>query len=145
MFTKEYKYPNFLGDEVTDKFRFNISEFEMLDLVRDDPDFSVARLSALVKEPDAAKMIDIIRKLLVVSYGVLSEDGKHFRKSDEIATEFVQSAAYNAILNEFLTSEDPKLLTDFMYGVFPAKFQSELKNKVSEAQANGTIVSFPTV
>lgn len=145
MFTKEYTYPNFLGDEVTDKFRFNISEFEMLDLVRDDPDFSIARLSALVKEHDAAKMINIIRKLLVVSYGVLSEDGKHFRKSDEIATEFVQSAAYNAILNEFLTSDDPKILTDFMYGIFPAKFQTEMKNQVEKAKANGTVVSFPTV
>lgn len=140
MFTKEYTYPNFLGDEVTDKFRFNISEYEMLDLVKRDPDFDVNRLSALAKDPEPAKMIDIIRKLLVVSYGVLSDDGKHFRKSDEIATDFVQSAAYNAILDEFLTSDDSKLLTDFMYGIFPAKFQDQLKEKVAEAQRTGSIV-----
>ena len=140
MFTKEFTYPNFADEMVTDKLRFNISEYELMDIVREDPDFNVNRLAILAKEAEPIKMIDIIRKLLVISYGELSEDGKHFRKSDKIATDFVQSAAYNAILDEFLTSNDPKLLTDFMYGIFPAKFQSQLKTEVENARRNGTIV-----
>lgn len=140
MFTKEFTYPNFAGEMVTEKFRFNLSKYEMMDIVRDDPNFDVNRLAILAKEAEPMKMIDIIRKLLVLSYGELSEDGKHFRKSDQITTDFVCSAAYNAILDEFLTSNDPKYLTDFMYGIFPAEFQNQLKEEVRNAQKNGTIV-----
>ena len=140
MFTKEFTYPNFAGEMITEKFRFNLSEYEMMDIVREDPNFDVNWLAILAKEAEPIKMIDIIRKLLVLSYGELSEDGKHFRKNDQIATDFVCSAAYNAILDEFLTSGDTNLLTDFMYGIFPAKFQSQLKTEVENAKRNGTIV-----
>lgn len=132
MFKKEITYKDFLGQTRTETFRFNITENEMLDLVQNDPSFNVDYLTYLMQNPDGLKMIDIMRKIIVVSYGELSEDGKHFRKSDQIATDFVQSAAYVELLNEFIESKDPDFIRSFMTGVFPAKYAAELQKKTTE-------------
>lgn len=127
MFTKEIKYKDFLGNDQVEKFRFNISENEMIDMVDKDPTFSLDYLMYLSKEPNGLKMLDVARKLIVLSYGQLSEDGKKFRKSDELALEFVQSAAFNALLDEFIEGKDPQMIKDFMLGIFPAKYAEKIK------------------
>ena len=132
MFKKEITYKDFLGQTRTDTFRFNITENEMLDLVQNDPSFNVDYLTYLMQNPDGLKMVDIMRKIIVISYGELSEDGKHFRKSDQIATDFVQSAAYVELLNEFIEGKDPDFIRSFMTGVFPAKYAAELQKKTTE-------------
>ena len=125
MFKIKKTYEDFLGNEQTETFRFNITESEMMDMVKSDPTFRPEYLFYLASEQKGLEMIDVIRKLLVISYGELSDDGKHFIKSDEKATLFVQSAAYNEILNDFISGKDENLLTNFVMGAFPKKYAEE--------------------
>lgn len=132
MFKIKKTYEDFLGNEQTETFRFNITESEMMDMVKSDPTFKPEYLIYLAQEQKAFEMLDVIRKLLVISYGELSEDGKHFLKSDEKATLFVQSAAYNEILNDFITSKDENLLKNFVINTFPKKYTEEaMKNSAN--------------
>lgn len=135
MFTHNITYTDFLGNEQTEKLRFNISESEMMDLVKEDRTFSVDYLSYLVHEQNGLQMLDVIRKLIVASYGELSEDGKHFKKSDEIATAFVQSAAYNQLITEFIENKNENFVRDFMLGTFPAKFAQQMQEEASKVKA----------
>lgn len=126
MFKHVQKYKDFLGNDQEDILRFNVSESEMMDLIKNDPSFEPNNLAKLVEEHDGLKMIDVIRKLIVLSYGELSDDGKKFRKNDSIALEFVQSAAYDALLDEFIEAKDETFVRAFMIGIFPAKFADKL-------------------
>ena len=125
-------YEDFLGKDQEESFRFNISEPEMIDLVRDDPTFNPDYLLYLAKEPDGLKLLDVIRKIIVVSYGELSDDGKHFWKDDARTTAFVQSKAFEEILGDFIDYEHhPNLLRDFIVGIFPKKYKEALANSAN--------------
>ena len=86
MFKTDLTYKDFLGNDVTETLRFNISEDEMLDLVREDARFDGGYLSMVIEQKNYAQMMDIVRKLIVISYGELSSDGRTFRKTDERAS-----------------------------------------------------------
>lgn len=137
MFKIDLTYKNFLGVETTETLRFNLTETELLDLVRDDPTFNTSFLSYISQEKDYAKMMDVIRKLIVVSYGEVSDDGKYFRKSDARALDFVQSAAYEAFRDKILSDENGNGFMNFLMAVFPAKFADEMK-KNAALHAAGT-------
>ena len=125
------KYEDFLGRDHEESFRFNINESEMLDMVRDDPSFNPDYLLTLTQEPNGngLKLIDVIRKLLVLSYGEMSDDGKRFIKDDDKTLDFIHSRAYEEILHDFIDGEHPDLVKDFMLNVFPKKYKEEVEKR----------------
>lgn len=136
MFKTDITYTNFLGTEVTETLRFNLTETELLDLIKDDPKFDTGFLAYVSQEKDYIKAMDMIRRLIVVSYGEVSDDGKYFRKSDERAIDFLQSAAYEAFKDKLLSDREGKLVVDFMLGILPEKFRKSLKDKL---KADGSL------
>ena len=142
MFKTEIKYKDFLGNDVSKTLRFNITEDELLDLVREDSRFETGYLAFVMQENDYAKMMDVIRKLIVLSYGEMSDDGEYFRKSDEKAIDFMQSAAYAAFRDELISDKDGQKFVDFLLGVFPAKFSKVIKEKIDAGETPAlTVVS----
>lgn len=133
MFKTEITYKDFLGNDVTKTLRFNISEDELLDLVNTDSRFESGYLAFAMQDQNYAKMMDVIRKLIVMSYGELSDDGEYFRKSDEKAIDFLQSAAYEAFRDSLISDQDNKFV-DFLLGVFPAKFAKVIKEKIDSGE-----------
>lgn len=129
MFKVTLKYPNFLGNEVEDTFRFNFTEDEMLKLAAEDPEFNAEYISTMMHEEQLMKMYMLLRKLVVLSYGEMSEDAKHFRKNEQITTDFMQSAAFDKIIDLFTGDNAEKTIQDFVYNVFPSKFAEELKKR----------------
>lgn len=128
MFKTTVKYTDFLGGEREETLRFNLTEVEMQDLVSDEIAFNPAFLTSLAKEQNPEMMFKVIRKLVLHAYGEISEDGRVFRKSPEIMSDFAHSMAYEAFLTQML-SGDETMVTNFMMGVFPAKIAEELKKQ----------------
>lgn len=135
MFKTTIKYKDFLGNDQEDTLRFNISKNEMIDLAKDDPRFNVDYLRFLTEEQRGFDMVDVVRMIIVAGYGVLSEDGKHFRKSDEQTLEFVQSAAYDALFEKMISGEDEKFVTEFMVNTFPAEYAEALRKESAKVKA----------
>lgn len=128
MFKVEQKYKDFLGNDQTDSLYFNISESEMYEIAKDNKKFDPDYLRYLMENGRGIDFVDVVRELIVLSYGELSDDGKKFRKSDERALEFVQSAAYDALFERLVNAEDENFVKDFLVGVFPKKFTDSLSN-----------------
>lgn len=133
MFKKDLTFKNFLGNEVTKTLRFNLSEDEMLDLVREDSRFEPGYLYYVMEQQDYPMMMDILRKIIVLSYGELSNDGMTFRKTDEQALDFLQSAAYSAFRDSLL--EEPEQFNAFLIGVFPSKFSKLIKERLENSES----------
>lgn len=136
MFKYVLKYTDYLDNEQEDTLRFNLSETEMLDLVKNDPAFDIGNLKRMVDEANGLDMIDTVRKLIVLSYGVLSDDGKKFRKNNDITMEFVQSAAYDALIEKFIDGKgDTEFAKNFMLGIFPKKYAERIKGEADKITA----------
>lgn len=131
MFKTTVKYTDFLGEEREEVLRFNLSEVEMKDLMDEDPVFSPKFLTAISEDKDSDTMLRIIRKLILHAYGEMSEDGRVFRKSDQIKSDFAHSAAYTALLEKLFNAQDERYISDFLVGIFPSKIAAALKTEVS--------------
>lgn len=129
MFKMTLEYPNFVGEKVTETLRFNFSEDEMLLLAKDDPEFNALYISTMLREEDTMKMYMLLRKLILLSYGELSDDAKHFRKSEQITTDFRQSAAFDKVVDKFVGEDAEDIVQKFIYEVFPSKFAEEIKKQ----------------
>ena len=140
MFKTDVTYTNFLDQEVTETLRFNLREDELLDLVAEDPTFDSGFLAYISQEKDYQKMLKVVRKLVILSYGEVSEDGRSFRKSDEKALDFLQSPAYTAFMEKLFASEDGSAFANFIMQVVPSRYSNELKKRISEAGVNTTTV-----
>lgn len=129
MFKTTVKYTDFLGEEREEVLRFNLTETEMQNLTYDEDVFHPALLAAIAKERDAVAMHKVIQKLILHAYGELSEDGRVFRKNEQIMNDFAHSMAYEQFLNQMLYSGNEEMITNFMMGVFPAKVADEIKKQ----------------
>lgn len=127
MFKTELEYVDFLGNKKHTTLRFNLTETELMDLARQDPTFDTDFLSYVVAEQNVMLMLDVIRKIISKSYGILSEDGNHFRKPPEAVDDFIHSAMYTALLEKLVGTDDVEYLKSFIIGTFPEKLASELK------------------
>lgn len=132
MFKTTVTYKNFFDVDTTETLRFNLTEDEVADLIDSDPTFDINFLSYMTQEKDPLKMLNVIRKIIVVSYGEVSEDGRSFKKSDEIALNFVQSAAYLAFRDQLLASDDGHEFFEFLMQILPSRFSGPLRKRIAE-------------
>lgn len=132
MFKTEVTYTNFLDQEVTETLRFNLREDELLDLIKEDPTFDTSYLTYVSQQNDFQKIMKVVRRLIALSYGEVSEDGRTFRKSEQRSLDFLQSSAYTTFLNKILSDDSGKTFRDFIVGVFPAKFAEQLTSSMEK-------------
>jgi len=134
MYKIKKKYEDFLGQDHEESFRFNITESEMLDLVDSDPAFNPDYLLFITKEHNGIKIVNVLRKLIVVAYGEMSDDGQHFWKDDERQKAFVQSAAFDSIISDFIDGQHADLVKEFILNVFPKKYKESLAKHAAEQE-----------
>lgn len=106
MLTKVVKYTDFNGNARSDTLYFNLSEAEIARLEFSYPNGLESYVNKLNSEERPDEILDLFEKVIQMSYGEKSEDGRHFRKSPEKTTEFMQSVAYNSLFMELLTNAD---------------------------------------
>ena len=120
MVKKTIKYTDFNEVEREENFYFNLSIQELIAMERDDPSGSLAkRLEGLVKTENVFDILEFVEWIVRKAYGVRTEDGRGFRKSEEETEAFIQSAAYDEFYLSFL--EDPEGAAEFINSLMPKK------------------------
>ena len=117
MLKREIIYEDFDGNILSEVFYFNLTKSEILNLEASYENGLKAEIEKIVEAANTKQLIDQFQKLILMSYGEKSEDGKRFIKSPEATKAFEQSAAYDVLFIELATND--KLAADFMLGIMP--------------------------
>ncbi len=133
MYKKTVTYTDFNGVERTEDFYFNFTKAELIDMQLSTDGGLLEIIKKIVNAKDTPALIKLFKKIILLAYGIKSEDGKRFKKSDEIREDFASTEAYSEIYMELATNTDSA--SAFINGILPA----DLAAKANEAIANGEI------
>lgn len=122
MIKKTVTYTDYNGNERTEDFRFNLNRNELLKLQSKYPEGFDKRMQKIVSENNAEEMLNVFEYLLLSSYGIKSEDGSRFDKSEEISNTFKSSPAYDIIFMELANNEEEA--SKFINGIIPANLRN---------------------
>lgn len=114
-------YSDYNGIERTEDFYFNLTEAEIAEMEYSETGSFTERLTKVVASKDQPSLIRIFKSFLLDSYGVRSDDGRRFMKSDAIRESFVQNPAYSILFMKF--ARDDKAAAAFVNGVMPRKLE----------------------
>jgi hypothetical protein len=130
MLKRTITYEDFNGDTVTDIAYFNLSKAELLEMeVGEGASFAQSLKNlTMTRKPD--DLVREFKKFILISYGIKSEDGKKFTKSNAIREEFEQTAAYQTLFMELASSEDE--VVKFIKGILPKDMESSLDQTFKE-------------
>lgn len=133
MITKQVTYIDYNDAERTERFYFNLSPAELLEMEMSTPGGFSEMMNAASSSQDPPTLIRLFKDLVLKAYGEKSLDGKRFIKTPEIATAFSQTEAYSEIFMELATND--VAASDFVNGIMPSKEKMEKFMKKSEANA----------
>lgn len=126
MYKKTITYPNFDGEEIIEDLFFNLTKTEISKSNYSLAGGIEALLRKMVNEKNVQTISELFTEFIGRSYGIKSEDGKFFRKSPEIRADFENSAAYDALYMELLSSPDEAIA--FLKGVLPSELTDGIEN-----------------
>lgn len=124
MIKKTVTYIDYNGEERTETYRFNLNRVEVLDMQMTTIGGYTEKLQALIDAKNTAELYKLFKDLVLRSYGVISEDGKRFIKTDKLREEFEQTEAYVTIYMELATNTDKAI--EFINGITP-DFENKAK------------------
>lgn len=127
MLKKVITYTDYDGLERTEEFRFNLTKAELMDMELTTVGTFSQLLQKIIDEKDLSRLAKLFKEVLLKSYGVKSDDGKRFIKSEELSTAFSQTEAYNVLYMELLS--DTEYAVKFINEIMP----KDLTNAATKA------------
>lgn len=85
MLKKTITYTDYDGLERTEEFRFNLTKAELVDMELTTAGTFSETMKRIIAEKDIIRIAKLFKELLLKSYGVKSDDGKRFIKSQELS------------------------------------------------------------
>lgn len=116
MYKITQKYEDYNGVEKEEDFYFNLTKAELLKMELSEDGGMDVRMERLIKTKDMKEAIKVFEGLLLLSYGIKTDDGR-FVKNDEARARFVSSAAYPEIY--FRLATDVEEANKFVAGITP--------------------------
>lgn len=126
MLKKTITFKNLEGEDVTRDFYFNFTEAELTEMEYGTQGGYSNLLQSIIDAQDVPSIMKVFKEIVLRSYGVKSQDGIRFEKSEELSTHFMQSDAYNVLFMELI--QDSNKFAEFCNALIPNK----LKEKMTE-------------
>ena len=117
MLKKTIKYTNYFGEEIEEDFYFNLTKAELMEMELSERNGFEAMVKKIIQEKDSKKLISLFKEMILKAYGVRSDDGKRFIKSDQLREEFSQTEAYSNLFVEL--ASDAEAASAFVNGIVP--------------------------
>lgn len=122
MLSKSIKYTDYNGVEREEKFLFNLSKAELMEMQYGTTGGLTQTIKKIIETEDSATIIKIFKELVLKAYGEKSADGKRFMKVDDngrpLSIAFSQTEAYSNLFMELATNADAA--ANFVKGIIPA-------------------------
>mgnify|MGYP006895486213 FL=1 len=117
MVKKTITYTDYNGTERTEDFYFNLTEAEVTELNLSMEGGMQAYIQKIVDAKSQLELVKLFKKIVLMSYGKKSLDGRLFVKNDDITAEFLAHPAYSQIYMELVTDEQKA--SEFVNGIVP--------------------------
>lgn len=131
MLKKVIVYKDWNDLEREEECYFNLNKVEVAKLQESVKGGYGTHLQAVAAGMNGAGIIEFFEKLIKMSYGEKSEDGRRFMKSEEISRAFMETRAYEVLFTELVT--DAKKAADFVNAVFPPDLIDEAKKVIESS------------
>jgi len=106
MFKKKINYTDFNGRSREEDFYFHLSLPEVTRLEADMDGLLIKDyINKLVSNNNMKDLLSFLEKVILTSYGVKTNDGRSFKKNEELRSEFENSPAYAEFFEMLLTEE----------------------------------------
>lgn len=142
MFKKKITYVDYDGLERTEEFMFNLSKVEIAEMELGYTGGIAAKLEKIIADRDGKQIVSTFREIILKSYGVKSDDGRRFIKSQKMSEEFSQTEAYTNLFMELVTN--PDAASEFMLKVLPPDMVKAM-NEENNTGADDTAVAIAPV
>lgn len=121
MLTETIKYVDYNGTEREEKFMFNLTKAELMEMEMGTTGGLAEMIQKIVETQDAPSIIKIFKELVLKAYGEKSADGKRFVKvgSDGVplSKAFSETEAYSQLFMKLATDADAA--ANFVKGIIP--------------------------
>ena len=124
MIAKTMTYKDFNNVERTETFYFNLTPAEAIEMEVMESGGLGVYIDRIIQEQDARKIIEIFKDLILRSYGVKSNDGKHFLKDEKLRTAFASTNAYSDLFMQLATNAE--MASAFVNGIVPQMTEEEI-------------------
>lgn len=136
MLKKTITYTDYNDVTRTEDYYFHMSQPELIDLNNEVKGGMVGLIQGIINTEDQNGILTILKDLILRSYGIKSEDGKRFIKTENgrrLRDEFEESEAFVTLYMELATSDEAA--ADFINGVVPKKLLEEAEKMKNSTNA----------
>lgn len=121
MLKKTIKYVDYNGVERCEDFYFNLSKAEVTEMQVSEEGGYDQMLQRIVDAQNNKEIFKHFKAIILKAYGIKSQDGKRFIKSEELSEEFSQTEAFVELIMELASSETAA--AEFVNGIIPKPTQ----------------------
>ena len=98
-------------------------------------------LQKIIASQDTVAIMEQFKRIILLSYGEKSDDGRRFIKSEELSKQFSETEAYSQLFMELAT--DDKAASAFITAVMPKEPQDHKAPEKKPEKVMGEIVQMP--
>lgn len=134
MFSITKTYTDYNGVDKTETFWFNLNQRELSKLALGPSGGLSAVIDEIVSTNDMGRTMELLEKIVLLSYGKKMPDGRFAKVDDEghlYADRFKQTEAFDELFMELFLDAD-KLIA-FVNGVVPANLKESVEKASAEA------------
>ena len=124
MLKKTIKFIDYNGVERTEDFFFNLNKAEIAEMEMSYAGGLTTYINRIIAAQDNPTLVKLFKDLILMSYGVKSDDGREFVKNDEIRNKFKHTEAYSILFMELSTNADAA--AEFVTGIIPKDLAKDL-------------------
>jgi hypothetical protein len=117
-------YEDFNGVQQTEDFYFHLSQAELVEMEAAQRGGLGNYLTRIIETNDGAAIINEFKRLIDLSIGKVSDDGKRFIKDEEIKRDFRESPAYSVLFMELATNAEKS--AEFVTGIIPKGVEKDV-------------------
>ena len=130
MLKKTITYIDYNDQKRTEDYWFHLTKSELIELDASNEGGLETTIRKIIKETDTKRIVELVKNLVLKSYGEKSADGKRFVKSKEAAEAFMQTEAYSQLFVDLIS--DPDQMTAFFKGIIPQDVREQADKMAKE-------------
>lgn len=117
MLKKTIEYKDFNKETRKEDFYFNFTKAELAEMELSTVGGYKETINKIIDARDMPALIKHFKDIVLKAYGVKTDDGRGFRKSEELRNDFASTEAYSILFMELVTDTDAA--SEFINGIIP--------------------------